>query len=69
MTSDSADRPATLTDVEITPAMTEAGVDAFARWFRQPGLEGLLIGLPERPEVAALAQSTFASMMSARPDD
>jgi hypothetical protein len=55
-------------ELPVTAAMIAAGVDAFVQWFRQPHLEGLLIGLPERADLSILAQSIFESMTSASPD-
>jgi hypothetical protein len=55
-------------EMPVTDAMLSAGREAFVRWFRQPQLEGLLVGLPEEQDLDSLAQSIFASMMSARPE-
>lgn len=49
-----ADRPALTDEVQITPAMIEAGVEVFRAWFAQPHLEPLLPSMPDDEDIRSL---------------
>jgi hypothetical protein len=54
-------------EVQITPAMIEAGVAEFQRWFELPEHQEELAGMPPNASLTALARRMFCSMISKSP--
>ena len=54
-------------EIEITPAMIDAGVREFERWFELPEHQEDLVGLPSRSSIAAMVSASFRSMMAFSP--
>ena len=57
-----------LSQLEITPAMIEAGVTVFRKWFDLPENVDCLASMPSDQAVLGLLSASFASMTAARPD-
>lgn len=51
----------------ITPAMVEAGVEAFRAWFAHPAFADSLLEWPGHDKVGELASLIFASMRLSSP--
>jgi hypothetical protein len=58
---DQRDRP-DLTDVVIAPAMLEAGVEAFKRWFECSEHQESLVELPSDESISELLLSIVSAM-------
>ena len=56
-------------DLKITPAMIDAGVSQFVRWFELPEHQEAMVELPIRDSIARMVSSSFLAMEAAKPEE